>query len=184
MLKPKSTQSSGCTHIRQTSLKILNKRLPARKLIATVFWDRKRSADGGINATRDHINVICVLRNTKKLHRAIQNKRRGMLTYCVVLFHDNAHLHTAARTRALLEHFNWELFGHTPYSPDLAPSDYLFTYLKNWLGSLRFSNDEELMESVKTCLSSQAANFFDTGTQKLIPRYDKCFNSGGDYVEE
>jgi hypothetical protein len=32
-----------------------------------------------------------------------------------------------------LEHFNWELFDHLPYSPELAPSDYhVFTYLKNW----------------------------------------------------
>jgi hypothetical protein len=40
------------------------------------------------------------------------------------------------------------------------------------------------MEDVKTWLSSQAADFFDTGIQKLIPRYDKCLNSGGDYVEK
>jgi hypothetical protein len=40
------------------------------------------------------------------------------------------------------------------------------------------------MEGVKTWLSSMAADFFDTGIQKLIPRYDKCLNSGGDYVEK
>jgi histone-lysine N-methyltransferase SETMAR len=68
-----------------------------------------------------------------------------------MLLHANAHRHAAARTRALLEHFNWELFDHHPYSPDLAPSDYrLFTFLKNWLGSQRFNNNEELMEGVKT----------------------------------
>jgi transposase len=74
-----------------------------------------------------------------------------MLTSGVVLLHDNAHPHTAARTRALLEHFNWELFDHPPYIPDLAPRDYrLFTYLKNWLGSQLFSNNEQLMEGVIT----------------------------------
>jgi hypothetical protein len=60
-----------------------------------------------------------------------------------------------------------------PYSPDPAPNDYhLFTstYLKNWLKLQNFSSNEELMEGVKTWLSSQAADFFDTGTQKLIPR--------------
>jgi transposase len=77
-----------------------------------------------------------------------------MLTSGVVLLHDNARPHTAARTRALLEQFNWELFDHPPNSPDLAPSDYhLFTYLKNWLGSQRFRNNEGLMEGVKTWLS-------------------------------
>jgi hypothetical protein len=47
-----------------------------------------------------------------------------MLTYSVVLLHDNGHLHTSACTRALLEHFNWELFDHVSYSPYLAPSNY------------------------------------------------------------
>jgi histone-lysine N-methyltransferase SETMAR len=63
------------------------------------------------------------------------------------------------------------LFDHPPYSPHLAPSDYhLFTYLKNWLGAQLFNNDEELMEGVETWLSSQAADFFDTGIQKFIAR--------------
>jgi hypothetical protein len=37
------------------------------------------------------------------------------------------------------------LFDYPPYSLDLAPSDYhLFTFLKNWLGSQRFGNNEEV----------------------------------------
>jgi hypothetical protein len=68
----------------------------------------------------------------KRLRRAIRNKRPGKLTSGVVLLHGNACPHAAARTRALLGHFNWELFDHPPYSPDHASSDYnLFTYLKN-----------------------------------------------------
>jgi hypothetical protein len=36
----------------------------------------------------------------------------------------------------------------------------------------------------KTWLSSQVADFFDTGIEKLIPQYDKCLNSSSDYVEK
>jgi histone-lysine N-methyltransferase SETMAR len=90
-----------------------------------------------------------------------------------LLLHDNAPPHTAARTRALLENFSWELFDHT-HIPDHAPSDYyLFPYLKDWLGSQRFNNIEDLMEGVKTWLSPQAADFFDSGIQEPIPRYEK-----------
>jgi histone-lysine N-methyltransferase SETMAR len=93
-----------------------------------------------------------------------------MLTTGVMLLHDNVRLHTAAWTRALLEYLNWELFDYPPYSPDLALSDYnLFTYPKNYLGSQRINNIEKLVEVVKTWLSSQAAEFFDRGIQKLIP---------------
>jgi hypothetical protein len=77
------------------------------------------------------------------------------------------------------------LFDHPAYTPDLSLSDYhLFTYLKNWVGSQHFSNNEELIEGVKTRLSSQAADFFDPGIQKLIPEYDKYLISGGDYIEK
>ena len=33
-------------------------------------------------------------------------------------------------------------------------------------------------------LTSQAAAFYEEGTQKLVPRYDKCLNNGGEYVEK
>jgi hypothetical protein len=39
------------------------------------------------------------------------------------------------------------------------------------------------MEGVETWASSQAADFFDLGIQKIIPRYEKCLNFGGDYGE-
>jgi hypothetical protein len=77
------------------------------------------------------------------------------------------------------------LSDHLPYRPDISPSDnHLITYLKNWLWSQCFNNNEELMEGAKTWLNSQMADFFDRGIQKLILRYDKCFNSGGDYTEK
>jgi hypothetical protein len=41
-VETKEQPSSGCTHIHQRSRNSLNKRcLPARKLMETVFWDRK-----------------------------------------------------------------------------------------------------------------------------------------------
>jgi hypothetical protein len=39
-----------------------------------------------------------------------------------------------------------------------------------------------LMKGVKTWLSSQTADFFDTGIQKLIPWYDRGLNSSGGYI--
>jgi transposase len=124
--------------------------------------------------------VYC--KTLKKLCRAM-----GLLTSRVVLLCDNAYPHTAAHTWALLKHFIWKLFYHPPYSPDLTPSDYhLFTcaYLKNCSGSQRYNNNEELMEGVKVWLSSQAADFFDTGIHTHIPWYAKCLSPSDDYVEK
>jgi histone-lysine N-methyltransferase SETMAR len=71
-----------------------------------------------------------------------------------------------------------------PYSPDLAPSDFnLFLHLKKFLAGQRFNNDEDVKRTVQKWLSSQAATFYDEGIQKLVSRYDKCLNNGGNYVE-
>ena len=29
-----------------------------------------------------------------------------------------------------------------------------------------------------------AGAFYEEGIQKLVPRYDKCFNNGGEYVQK
>ncbi|KDR11587.1 hypothetical protein L798_14572, partial [Zootermopsis nevadensis] len=77
--------------------------------------------------------------------------------------------------------------NHSPYSPDLAPSDFhLFLHLKKFLSGQRqrFENDREAEMVVTQWFPSPAADFYDTGIQKLVPRYDKCLNSGGEYVEK
>jgi hypothetical protein len=55
--------------------------------------------------------------------------------------------------------------------------------MNNWLKPHHFDNNEELTEGFKTWLSSQVADFFDTGIQLLIPR-QKCLICGCDYVEK
>jgi lipopolysaccharide export system protein LptC len=61
-----------------------------------------------------------------------------------ILLHDNSMPHTVARTNDLIKLFNWEIFDHPSYSPDLAPSDYhLFSK-----GTQHFHTNEELMDGV------------------------------------
>jgi len=138
--------------------------------MATVFWDRKgvlliEFMEPGTTITSE---TYC--ETLKKLHRAIENERRGMLMSGVVLLHGNARPHTATCTQALLQKFCWDLFDHPPYSPDLAPSDFhLFSRMKVWLGTqcLCVKTNEELMDGVKDWLSSQPATFYFAGTVKL-----------------
>ena len=69
--------------------------------------------------------------------------------------------------------------GTPPYSPNLAQSGFhLFLHLKKFLGGKRFDDDGGLEDAV------QAVAFYEKGIQKLVPRYDKCLNNGGEYVEK
>ncbi|KAJ4434073.1 hypothetical protein ANN_16392 [Periplaneta americana] len=56
--------------------------------------------------------------------------------------------------------------------------------LKDVLGGTRFGSDEELKKTVNTWLNELAAEEYNTGILKLVNRYDKCLNVGGDYVEK
>jgi transposase len=72
-----------------------------------------------------------------------------MVSKGVVLLHDNARPHITAGTNALIKFFNWEIFFHPPYSPDLVSNLYhLFTKMKIWLATQSFHTNEELMDGV------------------------------------
>ncbi|GBL78483.1 hypothetical protein AVEN_42967-1 [Araneus ventricosus] len=55
--------------------------------------------------------------------------------------------------------------------------------MKMFLAGQHLSSDEEVQMTVTHWFRSQAAVFFDTDIQKLVSRYDTCFNRGGSYVE-
>lgn len=159
--------------------------ISARKIMCTVFWDRKGVLLVEFLPRGDTINSTRYCETLKKLRRAIQNKRRGMLSKGILLLHDNARPHAANRTQELIASFGWEQLDHPPYSPDLAPSDYhMFLHLKKHLGGQRHDDDDGLKATVLQWLLSQAADFYDDGVQKLVARYDKCLNIGGNYVEK
>lgn len=58
--------------------------------------------------------------------RATQNKTRGMLTSEIVLVHDNASPHSADGIQWLLQQFQWDVYDHPQYSPNLGPNDSSF----------------------------------------------------------
>ncbi|KAJ4448311.1 hypothetical protein ANN_10326, partial [Periplaneta americana] len=145
--------------------------LSVRKVMCTVFWDRKGILLIDFLPRGETINADRYCETLRKLRRAIQNKRRGMLTAGVVLLHDNARPHTARLTAAVLTEFGWELFDQPPYSPDLAPSDFhVFLHLRKFLSSgERFGNDEELKTDCppgQTC--SQAVQKLTEFTQNVV----------------
>jgi len=48
-----------------------------------------------------------------------------------------------------------------------------------------FDDDgDEVQEEVITWFKRQAAGFYDSGIQKLVPGLNKCLDNVGDYVEQ
>jgi histone-lysine N-methyltransferase SETMAR len=66
-----------------------------------------------------------------QLKDILKEKRRGKFTKCVLTLHDNAPAHRALATHKKLPYLGFQCLDNSPYSPDLAPSDYhLFPGLK------------------------------------------------------
>jgi hypothetical protein len=49
---------------------------------------------------------------------------------------------------------------------------------------LKFDDEDEVQEEVMTWFKGQAADFYDSGIQKLVPRLNKCLDNAGDYVKK
>jgi hypothetical protein len=61
---------------------------------------------------------------------------------------------------------------------------HLFLHLKKHLAGKKFEDDDEVQEEVMTWFKVLAADFCDSGIQKLVPRLNKCLDSADAYVEK
>ena len=102
----------------------------------------------------------------------------------IVMLHDNARPHKAWRSTHLLQEFSLEVF--TPYDPDLTLCDFLlFLHLKKILsGQRQHIQNDRGMEMNVTMVPFPGGRLLQYRIQKLIPQYDKCFSSRGEYVEK
>jgi histone-lysine N-methyltransferase SETMAR len=84
-----------------------------------------------------------------------------------------------------LRALHYELLEHSPYSPDLALSDfYLFPELKLFLAGQRFSSNQEAIAAVVGYVADLTKNHYRDGIMALKHRWNKCINLKGDYVEK
>jgi len=78
------------------------------------------------------VNTECYLSLLVQLKDILKEERRGKVTKGVLFLRNNALAHHALATRMKLAYLGFHCLDHSPYSPDLVPSDYhLFPGLKN-----------------------------------------------------
>jgi histone-lysine N-methyltransferase SETMAR len=103
-----------------------------------------------------------VLRN--QLESAIRRKRRGLLSSGVWRQCANARPLTTLHTVQRIQDLNWRCYPQTPYSLDLALSDFhLFWPLKDALRGRHFRSGEEVKEAAYDWLAQQPKDFYPRG---------------------
>ncbi|GBN92866.1 hypothetical protein AVEN_242647-1 [Araneus ventricosus] len=98
--------------------------------MASVFWDRHGVLLVDFMQRGTTINAVAYGQTLRKLRRAIQNKRRGMLTEGILLLHENARPHTAAQIQAFLHSSGWEVLD-LPTAPTLRRAIVIFYAISN-----------------------------------------------------
>ncbi|GBP30478.1 Mariner Mos1 transposase [Eumeta japonica] len=101
----------------------------------------------------------------------------------VILQHDNARAHVKV-VKTYLETLKWEVLSHSPYFPDVAPSDYhLFRSMAHGLADQHFRSYEEVKNWIDSWNASKDGQFFQRGIRTLPERWEKLVASDGQYFE-
>jgi hypothetical protein len=75
----------------------------------------------------------------------------------------------------------WELLPHSPYSPDVAPSDYhLLLAMDNYMRNRQLKT----RDAVAQFFESQDTNFYKHGIYGLVRRWEKVVEADGGYFPE
>ena len=119
-----------------------------------------------------------VLREFRKNFR---RKRRALFKSTQRHFHqDNAPVHNSILVTDYLTKMGIKTVPQPPYSPDLAPCDFL---LFPKLRGCRYETIEEMKEAVTKVIDTLTPEDFHGAFQKILERYNKCIAAGGNYFE-
>jgi hypothetical protein len=102
----------------------------------------------------------------------------------LVIHADNARPHVSTRVKQYMEEHGLRTEQHSPYSPDLAPSDFfLFGYVKSALQESEFQTVEKLLAAPVGILNVIPTETLIRTFHEWIRRLQACIDTDGEYVE-
>lgn len=156
----------------------------AGKVMASVFWDAHGIIFIDYLQKGQIINSDYYIALLERLKDEIAKKRPHLKKKKVLFHQDNAPCHKSIKTMAKFHELGFELLPHPPYSPDLAPSDYiLFSDLKRMLAGNKFSANEEVIAETEAYFEAKDKLYYKNSIEKLYDRYNRCIALEGNYIE-
>ena len=155
------------------------------KVLLTVFFEYHGVVHQEFLLQGRMVNKEYYLEVMRRLREAIRKKRPKLWeNYSWILHHDNAPPQLSLIVRNFLTKNNTVIMLQPPYSPDLAPRNFLlFPRLKRPMKGRRFATIEEIktesLRELKDIPKSAYRNCFEDWKK----RWHKCIISEGDYYE-
>jgi len=149
-------QSMQYRHTESPQPKKFKIQASAGRVMLTVFWNSEHVVLADFLEKETTINSHHYMETLTTLKRrikwiGIRNEK---------LLQQNARPHTSAATRDEIQRLEFSVLPHSPYSPDLFPSDFhLFPKLKEHLKGQCFSCNEKVKSAVRKWFQKQNTNF-------------------------
>lgn len=165
--------------------KVIRGRSVNKKMIAVFF---RRSGPVAVIPLEDRRTVnsewYCEVA-LPQMFAKLQTGRQRTGLRNILVHHDNASSHTAARTLDFLKDSGVQLVTHPPYSPDLAPCDFfLFPTVKKMMRGKRFSSADAAVTEFQRIFEDLSENEFSECFKKWFQRMHKCISLNGEYFEK
>ena len=102
----------------------------------------------------------------------------------VIIQHDNARPHVAKPVITYLEMLKWKVLPHSPYSPDIVPSDYfLFRLMAHGLAYQQFRSYEDFEKCLDSWIASKDEHFYRNSIRALPDRRANVVANDVQYFE-
>ena len=86
--------------------------------------------------------------------------------------------------RTYLQTLKWEVLLHTPYSPDISPSDYYsFRSMAHGLSDQQFRSYEDIEKWLNSWIASKDEHFYRNGIRALPERWGNVVANDGQYFK-
>lgn len=155
--------------------------LHPKKRMLCVWWDVQGVVYWELLPENGTVTGATYRAQLTKLAKELELKRPGRGQ--VYFQHDNARPHVSKVVKAKLNTLGWQTLIHSPYSPDLAPSDYhLFRSMTNDLRGRRFVDEDHLKKYIQEFFDSKPKSFYESGIHNLPRRWQEVIDSNGQYI--
>ncbi|KAI6652366.1 Histone-lysine N-methyltransferase SETMAR-like [Oopsacas minuta] len=166
-------------------VKVRRARSVGKKMVAAFFCKTGPVAIIPLEDRRT-VNADWYINNClPKAFEALSSRRPKTGVRGLLLHHDNASAHTAAKTLDFLAENSVQLVSHPPYSPDLAPCDFfLFPTINEKIRGIRFESPEEARLAFEETLWSLPEEKWHSCFDSWFHRMQLCIDCCGRYFEK
>ncbi|PNJ68036.1 SETMAR isoform 4 [Pongo abelii] len=159
--------------------------LHPKKVMVTIWWSAAGLIHYSFLNPGETITSEKYAQEIDEMHQKLQRLQLALVNRKgPILLHDNARPHVAQPTLQKLNELGYEVLPHPPYSPDLLPTNYhVFKHLNNFLQGKRFHNQQDAENAFQEFVKSRSTDFYATGINQLISRWQKCVDCNGSYFD-